>query len=258
MDIEEIDPKWFKSHELFWGYRQNEQIEEYIQRAIAPLLDSGRVPVLITNLDPATDIKEIREIFNTKPLVIPGETILVRLALNSVHSIQPIADLMNEIVENARKTKQMPTWWPLIQAEFDLATWKKLKKALGENWNYTNIAMHPFMDKNTIRELKPQITVAQFFIGAADDIHESGTVAVDLKNCAGQRSPNKKTFNIFQYTKQIKSSGLNPTCIICGPSLPHWTVGDNKNRLNKYMAVFVKAADSLWSSKVALPPIEGA
>ena len=232
MKLEKVDANWTKSHELFWGYRQDEPVETYLEQAIAPLLDAGRIPVLITNLDPAKDNDEIEKIFRSKPKGVNEETILVRLAFNSEKSIYPIAKLIKKLIKDSQKTKEMPRWWPLIQAEFDLRTWRKLKKTLGKAWKYSNIAMTPFMNEKIVKELKDQITVAQFFLGKANGIKQNGDIRLDLYTCTGLRG-NIRKYNIFSYAKKIKITDSDPTCIICSPSDPRWSVQKNQRRLKK-------------------------
>ncbi len=254
MELPEIDRRWFKSHELFWGYKQpDESAEEYIQKAVKPLLDSGRVPILITDLDPATDMKTIQEIIQSDPKVLPGETILLRLALKSVKSIKPAVSILKKLFAGAKAKKQMPRWWPLLQAEFDIKCWKMLKKELGSLWKYTNIAMTPFMTTEVILEVKDQITVAQFFLGEEKEICANGDMIVNLKTCAGL-SAEKMAYNLFDYAKEIKNNQLSPTCIICSPSKSSWSIQKNQKRLKKYIRVFENASETLWSHSGNIMP----
>src|SRR3989338_2249674 len=137
--LEEINAPWHRSHELYWNYREHEPVEDYIQEAIKPLLGSGRVPILITSLDPAKDKNIIEQILATMPAVMPGETILVRLSLNSSDSIRPAVEIIQSILKNCKKNKSMPVWWPLLQGDLKIDQWKELQAMLGKDWQYVNL-----------------------------------------------------------------------------------------------------------------------
>src|SRR5258706_11157052 len=48
--LTEIDAPWVNSHELFWGHKLVESPSEFVDKAIKPLVGTGRVTVLITSL----------------------------------------------------------------------------------------------------------------------------------------------------------------------------------------------------------------
>lgn len=249
--LNEVGAPQNTSHELYWNYRENEPVEEYINRAIKPLVDNGRVPILLTSLDPTRDALIINEIFSSKPIVAKGQTMLVRLCLRSEESIRAVEKIIKSILEVTKKTKKMPTWWPLLQADFDISSWNKLKDALGSDWKYVNIAINPFTDLRVLDEFKDQITVAQFVLGANEDIHTDGNVAITSRCDIGSAINCKRTYNLFEYAQKIKEVGLDPIRIICGPSLPEWNVEYNCSRLEKFLPVYNEAVDLMENLEVS-------
>lgn len=245
--LHSIDAPWARSHELYWGYRQNETADEFIGKAIAPLAGSGRVPVLISGLDPADDVSVIREILESKPPVFSGETILLRLLLKSEDSIGPTAALVKSILDEARRTASMPLWFPLLQATFDVAQWARLKGALGEDWHYLNIAVNPFGAEPVLEEVGDQITVAQFVVGAADGLSPDGriTIPTGMKIYGAPEPP--AAYNLFDYAARLRRLPFTPTCIVLGPSAPEWTYEHNLERLGKFLPLFREASETVWS-----------
>ncbi len=240
--LQAIDAPQYLSHELYWNYHEQETVEEYINQAMEPLRGSGRVPVLLTSLDPAKDNKIILEIFATRPVALAsGATMLVRLCLNSKESIAPAVELIKAILKECRKNKSMPIWWPLLQGDLNITGWKKLKQALGNDWKYVNIAMNPFMDQKVLEEFKEQTVITQFFIGEAKGInHKEGIITIHQR-CDLGTNKLRKTYNLFNYCKKIKDNKLNSVSIICGPSLPEWTIPQNRERLEKFLPLFKEA-----------------
>lgn len=244
--LKDIDAPHYMSHELLWNNRTTEKASEYIQQAMEPLLGEGRVPVIITELDPATQGVELQEIFQAAPPLYNGETMLVRVQLNSDESIRAIAIMMNEIIRHAQTEKKMPALWPLIQGNFTSEKWNMLKELLGTNWEYTNIAVTPFTNESTLKMLKSQVTVAQFFIGKKEDINDNGQIQISSDMCIGGVSKTQR-YDIVDYTKRLADNSLSPTCIICGPSLKEWDISYNKERVAKYTLLFRKATKHLWT-----------
>lgn len=231
-----------KSHELYWDYRRRETADEFVQNAIAPLRGSGRVPVLITHLDPAADTATIKQIIDTRPAVFPGETILLRMVLGSEESIPKAGEIVTSLIERSEKSGEMPVWWPLLQADFGAREWMQLKSILGNEWQYASIAVNPFTDRAVLRKFQDQIAIAQFLVGEAEKISADGTVAVHTKTCSGEIF--QRGYNILDYAARIRESGIAAKSIICGPSLPEWTVGQNVERVRRFVQLFREAANS--------------
>jgi hypothetical protein len=243
--LQEIHAPWHLSHELYWNYRENEPVKEYIEEATKPLLGTGRVPILITSLDPAKDREIIKEILKTTPSVVPGETILIRWSLNSSDSIKPAAEMIKSILKNCRDHKVMPIWWPLLQGDLNINQWKELQELLGEDWQYVNLAVNPFTNPELLNIFPSQITVAQFVLGSAEGIDESGKIRISSKVDLGNM-PQERIYDIEEYAQRIQDSGLMPMSIICGPSLEEWSDDYNKERLQKFIPLFTKSTKFLW------------
>jgi len=245
--LSNINAPWAKSHELFWGYRRDQAANDFVSRALDPLRGSGRVPVLISGLDPATDSDEIREIFRTQPALFPGESILLRIVLKSEDSIHATAVLINSLVSEALRLGQMPVWWPLLQASFSLEQWALLREALGGNWKFVNIAVNPFVKEAIIADLADQITVAQFVIGLSEGIHSSGNITL-LDEMKIHGAPPSATYNLFDYAKTLQQANILPTCILLGPSAETWTLAQNVARVARFLDVFREASNVLWAN----------
>jgi hypothetical protein len=240
-----INAPWSKSHELFWGYRHDETAACFLQNALEPLIGSGRVPVLISGLDPATEGDEIREIFCTQPALFPGESILLRLVLKGEDSIDATVSVINSLVTDALRSGQMPVWWPLLQAGFTLGQWARLRAALGDSWRFVNIAVNPFVDEAIIADLADQITVAQFVIGLSEGIHSNGNITLPSEMKI-HGAPPEAAYNVFDYARTLQKANILPTCILLGPSAETWTFDQNVARVAKFLAVFREAANLLW------------
>ncbi len=135
------------SHELLWAYKGCELPSEYRRKACEPLLGTGRVPIIITNFDPATEIKEIADMFESDVPVYSGETMLVRLTLSSEESAFECAKLLNGLVIEATRAGQMPKMFPLFQADLCPEHLETLKKLAWKFKKYVNIAANPFTDQ---------------------------------------------------------------------------------------------------------------
>ena len=94
--LREISAPWARSHELFWGNRRNETPTDFMQSGMQPLLGTGRVPILISELDPALHSTTIESIVATNPPVFPGETMLIRVVLSSDESIDSSITLVSK------------------------------------------------------------------------------------------------------------------------------------------------------------------
>jgi hypothetical protein len=244
--LTEIGAPWANSHELFWGHRQLETPSEYVGKAVEPLLGTGRVPVLITGLDPAKQQDEIRSILNTSPAVQPGETILVRMVLSDSESLSEAASLIRTLILDSKQKAQMPNWWPLFQGDLKAEQWAILWDLLDEDWKYVNIAINPFTSQEVFNLLREQITVAQIPVGLAEGISSDGTIqlAPGMKILGAE---DNTMYSLPGFVEKLNSLFSPPTIIILGPSLPEWSDEMNKARLAKLLPALRKCCDELWS-----------
>jgi len=238
---------WPNSHELFWGYSQGETPSVFLEQALAPLKGVGRVPVLITGLDPAIHSQIINEIVDTTPPLFRGESILVRIVLKSDESVRQGAKLINNLLEGAQRKREMPLWWPLFQPDFNSLQPGELSRAFGDAWQYVNIAVNPFTPTVVFDDLLDQITVAQFVIGLKEGIHCDGQIALpsEMKIFGASENP---SYDLFSYADQLHVLPVVPTCIFLGPASASWTLSQNCERLNSYLQVFKSATEILWRS----------
>lgn len=174
--LSEIGAPWAKSHELFWGNRRDESASEFVAQGMRPLWGSGRVPILITELDPARNIETIESIIGTTPAVHPGEVILLRLVLSGEESVRQAVTLVKRLLYASRTDCEMPKWWPLFQSDMKVDAWKHFKHLLGDDWRFANLAVNPFVPLDVFGHLHEQITVAQVPVGLASGISTNGTV----------------------------------------------------------------------------------
>jgi len=243
--LEEIGAPWAHSHEMFWGYRADEGPSEFVAGGMAPLLGSGRVPILITSLDPSFDFETIASVLRTRPPVFEGETMLLRLILRDAESTHAAAKIIKSLLATARTDRKMPVWWPLLQAHMNVSEWLNLKRLLGADWAYVNIAVNPFTASSIFEEFADQITVAQVPIGLAEGMSLDGTVKLAL----GTRitgAPESGSYSLPGYIDQLACLGLTPTLIVLGPSLPHWTEQMNQHRIAALLPMLRAACDVLW------------
>ena len=244
-NLEIIQAPRYKSHELYWDYRKNEPATEFFDRAMSPLIGSGRVPILITNLDPAKDLETINEIVSTNPRVHYNQTILFRIILNNTESINPAIDLIRLLLQKAKISKEMPIWFPALQANFSADGWDLLKEGLGNDWKYVNIAVNPFTPIEVLDKFSEQITIVQFLVGANNSIDKDGNAQIHSKMCVTGKKVNL-SYNVFVYAKTLANHEIHAKNIICGPSLNVWGEEYNRKRLSKYLSVFKQATALLW------------
>ena len=243
--LEEIGAPHSRSHELLWNLRQaNESPGDYVLSAMKPLLGKGRVPVIITDYNSRRNSKEVEAIFNASPHVYEGETMLVRLALDS-ESVGSAGKMVNDLVGQARQSGKMPSMWPLFQGDLSLQEWNQLRLSVGADWDYVNIAVTPYTSESVLDRLADQITVAQFLVGQTRGISKNGDVTLHPESCLGTQHLNK-SYNIFDYAEKLGERRILPTSIICGPSLQEWTDFDNQERLIAYLNQYKKATEQLW------------
>lgn len=235
---------WARSHELFLGHRGDETINEFVEGAAAPLMDLGRVPILITGLDVA-DRLAVKEILDAPINVVDGETVLVRMLVNTPESMQAFPALIRGLVAEAETSGQMPQWWPLAQASNMADDWKAMKDELGDLWRYVNVAINPFTDDATFAVVADQIMVAQFVVPANEDIDNEGNVRISTDtHIYGAKSGD--TYSIIQFAERISTLESWPTCIFLGPTLPSWTDADNVERVGKAVNAFIAQVRRQW------------
>ena len=244
--LREINAPWSESHELFWGYRcPDEHPIDFLTEAIRPLLGSGRVPVVISALDPAADMASIKAIFATRPEVHSGETVLLRLVLSSDQSISSSVGLIRAILDECRSFQKLPRWWPLIQGELSIDQWRRFRKELEDAWQYINVAVNPFTQEEVCSLVADQITVAQVPIGSAEDISMNGYIRLAEGMKISGASPTAE-YSLDSYVARLSGLATAPTIIILGPSLPSWSDAHNQDRIAKLLPLLRQSCDVLW------------
>lgn len=235
---------WARSHELFLGHRGSETIKEFVEEAAGPLMDLGRVPILITGLD-INAKQAVDEIFYAPINVVDGETVLVRLLAGSGDSIRAISPLITQLVKQAEATGEMPQWWPLVQAGGMAEEWRSLKRDLGSLWQYVNVAVNPFTDRGAYETVAEQIMVAQFVVPGDEDIDGDGAVKISNDmHIYGAKAGDR--YSVPEFANTIANLDSWPTCIFLGPALPKWTDTDNVNRVSKAVNAFMMQVQNQW------------
>lgn len=243
--LQDINAPWWASHELFWQHKGDRSATEFLDAALRPLLGSGRIPVVITGLDPSTDAAAIEEILAARPACAAGETILFRLPLKSSASIPAAVALLNRLSELAKQDPVMPAWWPLFQANFDAATWQSFREEAGEAWAYANIAVNPFTDPASFEIIKSQVTVAQLPIGLAEGMSDDGLIRL-APGMTISGAPEGATWSLLAYADLLRDLAVAPTLIVLGPSLPTWTDEMNCQRLQRFLPLLESACTRIW------------
>ena len=243
--LQDIGAPWPRSHELFWGYRRGMPVGEYLSEAIGPLAGTGRVPILITALDPGREKEEIQQIFRQRPAVTPGETVLVRVVLSDDRSIAGIVEICRKLVQNARAKREMPTWWPLLQGNLSLEGWGRLKRTLGEEWRYANIAVNPFVSDEVNEVLWDQITVGQIPLGLAQGINSDGSVRL-ARGMRVMGADEEDSYNLFEFMTKLSKLRTAPTLIVLGPSFSEWPDKWNLERIERMIPVLRDGVELLW------------
>jgi hypothetical protein len=243
--LRDIDAPWWASHELFWQHKGDRPATEFLDAALRPLLGSGRIPVVITGLDPATDGAAIEEILASRPACAAGETILFRLPLKAAASVPAAAALLRRLSKQAKQEVAMPAWWPLFQANFDPETWRVFKGMAGEAWSYANVAVNPFIDAASFEVIKSQVTVAQLPIGLAEGMSEDGQIRL-APGMTISGAPDEATWSLAAYTDLLRDLAVAPTLIVLGPSLPGWTDEVNCQRLQRFLPLLETACVRIW------------
>ncbi len=243
--LREIEAPWCESHELQWGYRLNATATDFVSDACAPLLGSGRVPILITALDPARQGDELKAILETAPAIPNPESILVRVVLNSAESASAMSVILKDLLAKARAQRRMPNWWPLLQGAMTVADWKSLKGQLGADWDFVNVAVNPFVAADVFAEVESQITVGQIPVARADGIHSDGQVqlhpSVKILGASGSAS-----YSMSEFAERLSCLPTAPTLIVLGPSQQDWSDGENQQRISALLPLVRQACDRLW------------
>jgi hypothetical protein len=245
--LNEIDAPWSYSHELFWGYRQSEAPGEYVEQGIKPLLGTGRVPVLITSLDPNRHRLDLQAIMATSPALPENETVLVRTVLADEDSVRGAIDMIRRIVARARATGAMPNWWPLLQGNLALEEWTRLRNELGTDWDYVNVAVNPFVSDDVFELVQDRITVAQIPVGLANGISADGWIELPagMKITGGGDCP---VYSVPRFGAKLCHLPAAPTLIVLGPAQPGWSDLQNQQRLAALMPALRNLCDMMWQS----------
>lgn len=243
--LKAIGAPWPSSHELFWGYKGQRAVSEYISEAVQPLTGTGRVPILITGLDPGEQYEEICDVLRALPAVAPGETILVRIILKNHQSITSIAEITRQLMKEAHEKSAMPTWWPLLQGDLSVSDWQFLKQHLGADWRYANIAVNPFTSREVLEEVWEQITVAQIPLGLAEGVLSDGTIhlahGIKIMGAADGAS-----YDLFKFAAALDGLPTTPTLIVLGPAGADWPEDWNIKRVGKIIPILRQSVEVFW------------
>ncbi len=250
-NLKAIDAPWSSSHELFLDHAGAMPIEEFLNGAMRPLAGKGRVPIVITGLDPAKDLSRIDELDRSKVPFASNETALFRVMISGRESLTAIAQFMNQKVEGCRKSQTMPVWWPLLQfdSRTNLSDWKYFKGLVGENWKYLNTAVNPF----TIRDcpeifefVKNQVTVAQIPVGKAAGVDNSGGIQIpSIMKITGTNGDDN--YSLPDYASRLEEAlPYSPTLILLGAHQREWGAEEDLARVKAIMPHVKSAAQQLW------------
>lgn len=243
--LSEIEAPWTNSHELFWGYKGQNDTNWFLNEAIRPLLGTGRIPVLISALDPAASLWEIEEIISSRPPTHSGETILLRIVLSGENSIKNFVHVVKNILAECREKNELPVWWPLVQGILTIEQWKNLKNLLGRDWKYLNIAVNPFVEDDVFEIVKDQITVAQIPVGLPTGISREGKITL-AKGVKIMGAPDEAQYDLSEFVEKLNQLDVAPTLIILGPSLPEWSDAINQLRIAKLLPFLRENCNVLW------------
>lgn len=243
--LADIGAPWFNSHELYWGLRDRFSTHDFIELGIEPLAGCGRVPILITPLDPSKDYAAIDEIVTSRPAIHDGETILFRIVLADDVSIAQSAALLRRLLAQSRTSRQMPVWWPLLQGTLSVEQWESLRCALGSDWRYVNVAVNPFTPEDVFNCVASQITVAQLPIGLDEGIGNDGWVKLASRmKITG--ATDGATYSTFEFAARLSELDIAPTLVVLGQSLPEWSVEVNRQRIEKFLPILRASCDIIW------------
>jgi hypothetical protein len=242
--LREIKAPWCESHELQWGYRLKAPAQEFLSSACVPLIGTGRVPILITALDPARDGEELNAILQATPALPQSESILVRVVLNNAESAIAMEAILKNLLTEARTERRMPRWWPLLQGTMHVGDWKSLKSRLGADWDYVNVAVNPFVSDDVFAEIESQITVAQIPVAKMQGIHSDGRICLNGMRILG--ASDEAEYSMEQFAKKLSNLAVAPTLILLGPSQQDWSDSENQSRIAAILPLVRRACDVLW------------
>lgn len=235
---------WSRSHELYLGHRRTHSIQYFVEEAARPLTKLGRVPILITGID-VNEYDLVTEILNSKISVVSGETVLVRLTVESVASGKSAVQLVSRLFGEAQSNQRMPRWWPLLQASEGTSIWHDIREELGELWQYVNVAINPFTDERVSEIVRDQTTVCQIVVTGLADVTEEGEVRIsEGMSIYGAEIGDR--YHIGEMVLRLAEFDSWPTCIFLGPTLPHWSDEENLERTRRSVVAFANEARSLW------------
>lgn len=243
--LQEIGAPWAESHELYWGHRGSLKAAEYVDAAIRPLSGNGRVPILITGLDPLHDRPVVDEILAAEPPIAPGETVLMRLVLKGEDSLAATAELMRRLYGAALAQRRMPSWWPLVQGELTSEGWSRFRETCGKLWGLVNVAVNPFVGDEEFEVVREQVTVAQVPVGGLNCVAADGTVQLPVE-MAVARPRGRTEYSLPGYFERLSQLPSVPTIIVLGPTLPGWDDGVNQLRIAGLLPHLRRTVDALW------------
>lgn len=243
--LKDMSAPWWASHEMFWGYRGDESASDYLRDGMEPLRGFGRMPVLITGLDPLNDMPTLENIFSSKAPVVAGETVLVRMSIGSVASAQAAGAWVRRLYGAALESRSMPEWWPLFQSPSGSEVWNVLREESGDAWPYVNVAVNPFASDNAMEAIGEQLTVAQVTIGLSEGIGSNGKIQL-APGMKIMGAPDKAEWDFNEYFAKISTYKDLPTLIVLGPSQPEWTDQMNADRIRAILPLLSEGCEKLW------------
>lgn len=225
------DSAFAHSHELFLGHCTDmEKFSDWFRAASAPLgkFSGGCVPVLITGLT----VSDSALIFDSGAHELV-EPVLVRLIVGE--NYEPVVHLMQKVTRRVL-AGEVPAFYPLFQASnsTDSVFWDRLRSALGSSWQYTCVAIDPWVDHETRAIVREQTVVAQVPIGDATGLGE--IVSIPAGILGGW--PHGVAYNFKQYVSTIDNDDI---VIVLGPSRPEWSANENQNRIGKIVQMLTEA-----------------
>lgn len=219
------------SHELFLGHCDDtERFDTWFASACAPLTAArnGCVPVLITGLS----VSNAQFIFNQKTHTL-NEPVLVRIIVDD--DLESVVHLMQRVAKRVL-TGEMPAFYPLLQASISTNSefWDTLRSALGSNWQYTCVAVDPWVDHDVRAIIREQTVVAQVPIGDATGLGTTITIAAGILAAWPQGTS-------YDFTRYVSSLDDDDIVIVLGPSPSQWSVEENRDRIGTIVQMLTHA-----------------
>jgi hypothetical protein len=227
----EVGSTFAHSHELFLGHCLDlEKFNDWFAIASAPLEKLGRgcIPVLITGLT----VNDARFIFDSGAHELV-EPVLVRLIVDG--DFEPVVRLMQNVTKRVL-AGEMPAFYPLLQASTstDSVFWDKLRSALGSTWQYTCVAIDPWVNRDTRAIVREQTVVAQVPIGDAAGLGEVVSIPEGILGAWPEGAK-------YDFTQYISSFDDDDIVIVLGPSRPDWSKNENQSRIRKVVRMLTEA-----------------